>query len=255
MAFQQNFTAPTMQFGSEGDASFKRKLNSVSSASENINGCFDCSICLDSVHDPVVTLCGHLYCWPCIYKWLQTQSSSCESDAQHKCPVCKAHISTSSLVPLYGRGTSLSESEAKKPQLDLTIPHRPPAAGLDTLLAANQQRNHPNLFQPQQPSSFHDQQYFRHPFGNYVSTIPSSIGGTATTSHFSPTVNMVGELVFARIFGSSDTSLFAYPYPNSYPIPGNSSPRLRRQEMKLDKSLNRVSIFLFCCFVLCLLLF
>ncbi|CAA2973779.1 E3 ubiquitin- ligase RMA3-like [Olea europaea subsp. europaea] len=255
MAFQQNFSAPTMQFGSEGDASFKRNWKSEPSASENVNGCFDCSICLDSAHDPVVTLCGHLYCWPCIYKWLQTQSFSFESDARPKCPVCKAYISTSSLVPLYGRGTSLSESESKKPQLDSTIPHRPRAAGLDTLLAANQQCNHPNPFQPRQPSSFHDQQYIPHPFGNYVSMMPSSIGSTATTSHFSPTVNMVGELVFPRMFRSSDTSLFAYPFPNSYPIPGNSSPRLRRQELKLDKSLNRVSIFLFCCFVLCLLLF
>ncbi|KAL2476091.1 E3 ubiquitin-protein ligase RMA1 [Abeliophyllum distichum] len=247
-----------MHFGSEGDASFKQKWNSVSTptASQNLNGCFDCSICLDSAHDPVVTLCGHLYCWPCIYKWLQAQSSSLESDERPKCPVCKAYICTSSLVPLYGRGTSSSEAEAEanKPQLDLTIPHRPPAAGLDTLLAANQQLN-TNRFQPQQQSSFHDQQYFPHPFGNYVSNMPSSIGGTTTTSHFSPTVNMVGELVFARMFGGSDTSLFAHPHPNSYPILGNSSPRLRRQEMQLDKSLNRVSIFLLCCFILCLLLF
>ncbi|CAD5327030.1 unnamed protein product [Arabidopsis thaliana] len=24
----------------------------------------------DSVQEPVVTLCGHLFCWPCIHKWL-----------------------------------------------------------------------------------------------------------------------------------------------------------------------------------------
>ena len=29
---------------------------------------FDCNICLETAHDPVVTLCGHLYCWPCLYK-------------------------------------------------------------------------------------------------------------------------------------------------------------------------------------------
>ncbi|KAM7491833.1 hypothetical protein LguiA_034754 [Lonicera macranthoides] len=48
-----------------------------------------------------MTLCGHSYCWPCIYKRLQVQSSSPESDNQPNCPVCKANISKSSLVPLY----------------------------------------------------------------------------------------------------------------------------------------------------------
>ncbi len=33
---------------------------------------FLCSICLEVVSDePVVTRCGHLYCWPCLYTWLE----------------------------------------------------------------------------------------------------------------------------------------------------------------------------------------
>ena len=28
---------------------------------------FECNICLEIASDPVITLCGHLYCWPCIY--------------------------------------------------------------------------------------------------------------------------------------------------------------------------------------------
>lgn len=29
---------------------------------------FSCSICLELAHDPVVTVCGHLHCWPCLYR-------------------------------------------------------------------------------------------------------------------------------------------------------------------------------------------
>ncbi|KAL9178478.1 hypothetical protein ACHAXT_001816 [Thalassiosira profunda] len=33
---------------------------------------FVCAICLETVSDaPVVTRCGHLYCWTCLYQWLQ----------------------------------------------------------------------------------------------------------------------------------------------------------------------------------------
>ncbi|XP_075487717.1 E3 ubiquitin-protein ligase RMA3-like isoform X3 [Primulina tabacum] len=256
MAFQQNFDSSAINFGSEGNDMLKQKLNSVSAsatASENVNGCFDCNICLDSSNDPVVTLCGHLYCWPCIYKWLEVQNTSPDSDGQPKCPVCKSYISTSSVVPLYGRGTSsASKFEARKTsQLDLAIPQRPPAIGTNVVSATatsvtsdSNQPNHPNPFLPQN-RTFHQHQYFTPPFGNY----------TTTTNMFSPTINMVSEMVFARMFGSLDSSLFAHPYSNSDHFPGNGSPRMRRQEMQLDKSLNRVSIFLFCCIVLCLILF
>ncbi|KAA8526837.1 hypothetical protein F0562_008934 [Nyssa sinensis] len=255
MAFEQNFQEPTVDFESDGDVSLKQKWKSISApptVSENVNGCFECNICLDSVHDPVVTLCGHLYCWPCIYKWLHVQSSALESDEQPKCPVCKANISHSSLVPLYGRGTSPSESDAKKPQLDLVIPRRPPALGVHTVVTS--MTSHPN--QQLNPTPFQSQpQPFPHPYGNYASMAQSNFGGTTMNSISSPTVGMFGEMVFARFFGSSDTSLFAYPHSNSFPVTGSGSPRMRRQEMQVDKSLNRISIFLFCCFVLCLLLF
>ena len=29
---------------------------------------FECNICYDVAESPVVTLCGHLYCWPCLYR-------------------------------------------------------------------------------------------------------------------------------------------------------------------------------------------
>ncbi|KAL7186313.1 hypothetical protein ACSBR2_028122 [Camellia fascicularis] len=266
MAYEQNHQEPIAQFESDGDVSIKQKWKSVSSpatASENVSGCFDCNICLDSAHEPVVTLCGHLYCWPCIYKWLHVQTTSFETVEDPKCPVCKANISQSSLVPLYGRGTSSSESNAKSHQLDVIVPHRPRALGVHTLVtAATPMTSHPNQqlhanpFQSQsQPQPFHHPQYFPHPNDNYASMTSANLGSTTMTSIFSPTVGVFGDLVFARMFGSSDTSLFSYPYSNAYPLAGNGGPRMRRHEMQIDKSLNRVSIFLFCCFVLCLLLF
>ncbi|XP_057952013.1 E3 ubiquitin-protein ligase RMA3-like [Malania oleifera] len=259
MALEHNFVETMAQFDDCNDVSLKQKWKNISDltpAAENSDGCFDCNICLDSAHDPVVTLCGHLFCWPCIYKWLNVQTSSPDIDHQQKCPVCKADVSPTSLVPLYGRG--LPSSESKKPDPGVPVPRRPAACGLHTLITTtsssptNTHRQH--LHDPFHSQSFHHQQYFPHPYGSY-NTASSNLGGVALPSVFSPTVGMFGEMVYARIFGGSDASLFSYPHQNSYPPMGSSSPRMRRQEIQVDKSLNRVSIFLFCCFVLCLLLF
>nr|CAD1844391.1 unnamed protein product [Ananas comosus var. bracteatus] len=102
----------------------KKSSADASASPAASNGCFDCNICLDFAADPVVTLCGHLYCWPCIYKWLQQVESSAAAAAapQPQCPVCKAGLSEETLVPLYGRG----HSSKKRHQKDvLSIPSRP----------------------------------------------------------------------------------------------------------------------------------
>lgn len=39
---------------------------------------FDCNICFDLAREPVVTCCGHLFCWPCIYQWLHIHSDAKE---------------------------------------------------------------------------------------------------------------------------------------------------------------------------------
>eukprot|EP01025_Chloroclados_australasicus_P055571 TRINITY_DN6759_c0_g5_i2.p3 TRINITY_DN6759_c0_g5~~TRINITY_DN6759_c0_g5_i2.p3 ORF type:complete len:208 (-),score=14.98 TRINITY_DN6759_c0_g5_i2:2230-2826(-) len=77
---------------------------------------FECNICLETARDPVVTFCGHLYCWPCLYKWMRTQ--------QHykTCPCCKAGIDVDKVVPIYTRGCV--EEDPRKEALEY-VPPRP----------------------------------------------------------------------------------------------------------------------------------
>lgn len=56
-------------------------------------------ICLDTARDAVLSLCGHLFCWPCIHRWLETPPGHCT------CPVCKGALSREKLVPIYGRNS------------------------------------------------------------------------------------------------------------------------------------------------------
>ncbi|KAJ4845484.1 hypothetical protein Tsubulata_015632 [Turnera subulata] len=219
---------------------------------------FECNICLDSAYDPVVTLCGHLYCWPCMYRWITVRSSSPGAEQQSpSCPVCKTNISVNSLVPLYGRGTSSSESETGKAAMDGAVPRRPTPSSLITAIsnASHQsQQIHQNFF-GSQSQPLHHQQSFYDPHGGYATIATANLGVTAMASFFNPMIVMFGELVPARIFGISDMSLFTFPFPNTSPLMRSISPRTRRHEMKLEKSLNRLTIFLLFCIILCLLLF
>lgn len=80
---------PIPNFGSTG--------SNGANSDDDKDGRFVCNICLDPVVDPVSTLCGHLYCWPCLYRWLDTQHTTC--------PVCLAGVSRengdTSAIPYY----------------------------------------------------------------------------------------------------------------------------------------------------------
>jgi hypothetical protein len=60
------------------------------------------NVLLQLASEPVVTLCGHLYCWPCLYRWLQVQSH-CRT-----CPVCKAGVEKDKVrrARVHGGGSS-----------------------------------------------------------------------------------------------------------------------------------------------------
>lgn len=83
---------------------------------------FDCNICFDIAKEPVVTSCGHLFCWPCLYQWIYVHS-------EHKeCPVCKGEVTEVNITPIYGRGSPGSDMENKDDESrvsGLSIPPRP----------------------------------------------------------------------------------------------------------------------------------
>ena len=73
---------------------------------------FECNICYDLARDPVVTLCGHLYCWPCLAKWFRSQQGT------RVCPVCKSDLEGERVVPIYCRCDSDKDKD-KSEKMDI----------------------------------------------------------------------------------------------------------------------------------------
>ncbi|CAN0915027.1 E3 ubiquitin-protein ligase RMA1H1 [Linum grandiflorum] len=194
---------------------------------------FDCNICLDSVMDPVVTLCGHLYCWPCIYKWLNSATLAGDDEDNEEnyysdlrthshCPVCKSEISESSLIPLFSQGQTSDGGMSATPKS--AVPRRPPAP-----LRNSSPSPRPGLRRRRFEQSM-------------VRSGGLELSGRVPI----PVVGMLGEIVFAG------------NYTPPYQLDGdgsNISPRVRRQMMAADKSLSRVCFFLVCCVFMCIVLF
>jgi len=74
-----------------------------------VEGAYECNICLDQAKDAVVSMCGHLFCWPCLHTWLETRRNN------PVCPVCKAAISRDKVIPLYGRNSSNKDPRDQMP--------------------------------------------------------------------------------------------------------------------------------------------
>jgi E3 ubiquitin-protein ligase RNF5 len=83
----------------ELDALRRQKLDAYKKDGNcGCNSSFECNICLEAAKEPVVTPCGHLFCWPCLYQWLHGHS------AHSECPVCKGEVLEVNVTPIYGRG-------------------------------------------------------------------------------------------------------------------------------------------------------
>ncbi|XP_068646181.1 E3 ubiquitin-protein ligase RMA3-like [Aristolochia californica] len=220
-------------------------------APDSATGCFDCNICLDFANDPVVTLCGHLYCWPCIYKWLTHDPSTTQ-----QCPVCKGPLSQTALVPLYGRGSDPAGKSKASKTTALDIPHRPPA------YRTNPQINTSQPPSPTRQSQHHHlpphQHYHYHPQSHYLSSSSSPLPFRGTSRVLHPTNGGMAYAllpwVLSLFFGCPESGLY-YTDSSYYLMRNEEGMRTRRRELEAGRSLSRISVFLLCCVVLCLFLF
>lgn len=96
----------------------------VKKADKESGSFYDCNICLDVAREPVLTCCGHLFCWPCFYQVSDIDSTSKE------CPVCKGEVSESTVIPIYGNGDGERVCETES---GLKIPPRPKARRVESV--------------------------------------------------------------------------------------------------------------------------
>ncbi|PKA58829.1 E3 ubiquitin-protein ligase RMA1 [Apostasia shenzhenica] len=196
--------------------------------------CFDCNICLDFAAAPVVTLCGHLYCWPCIYRWLHLDTAGIAGHGHRQCPVCKTPLSESFLVPLYGCGL-----DAKSHVRHLDIPGRPKEHQSLFSSAAAVDRHRPPP--PPPPSSPSPSPYQNYPRENHTGVLHSTAGV------------VLGEMAFAILpwaFGNrQDFFASLYLSPSAAAV-SSGRPSWRRREQMAESWLHQLWVFLFCFAVL-----
>lgn len=118
--------------------------NNQETPEEPVNSQFSCNICLDNAKDPVVSQCGHLFCWPCLHRWLETRPD------RQECPVCKSRVTKDKCTPIYGHGDDSSRDPRER------VPPRP----------QGRQERAPNNESP-----------FGGIFGNFGNSFGSGLGG------------------------------------------------------------------------------
>ncbi|PON78807.1 DNA repair protein, Rad [Parasponia andersonii] len=89
-------------------------------------GFFDCNICLEMAMEPILTCCGHLFCWPCFYHLPYEYDHTNVKE----CPVCGGEVMESTLVPIYGNGDGNYSCKSKESGLE--FPPRPQAKRVES---------------------------------------------------------------------------------------------------------------------------
>ncbi|MCO5568414.1 hypothetical protein L7F22_022113 [Adiantum nelumboides] len=81
-----------------------------------------CAICLSGhIRSPVLTCCGHAFCWPCVYRWYSINQS---------CPTCKGGLgSPADFTPIFSAPCNAAAPVAEvvdAAAVNDPIPPRPP---------------------------------------------------------------------------------------------------------------------------------
>lgn len=204
----------------------QRAFHSTSSPSPSPSsgadgGHFDCNICLELAQDPVVTLCGHLFCWPCLYRWLRGHSTC------HECPVCKAVVEEDKVVPLYGRGNAGSSDPRKKSVPANDIPNRPTG-------------HRPETARP-------PENYFPQPAFNFM----AGPAGPLATARFGNFTFSAGFGLFPSLFGFQmhgipDSTGFGPGYPFGIPMGLHGSQSFASPTVVPDQQEAKLSRMLMC---------
>eukprot|EP00741_Cyanophora_paradoxa_P008440 tig00001331_g8167.t1 len=203
--------------GSSAAGPSNTKSKKDKGSDDESTSCFECNICLELASEPVTTMCGHLFCWPCLYKWMSVGQD-------RGCPVCKALIDKDKIIPLYGRGKTPSRDPRK------SAPSAPPPESVPQR-PQGQRTENPNP--PPQSHAYPSggPQYFMGPgFGGV------QVGGISFSAGFGP-------------FGLFP-SLFAFNFgaQPQRPPPGS----LEEQQQAF---ISRILLMLGTFVILCLLLF
>jgi len=82
-----------------------------------------CNICHSVAFNSVLILCGHAFCWSCIYQWFETQTRNLRESS---CPVCGSFASKTECIPIYNtfENVNLTDLDGNN---DPEIPERPMA--------------------------------------------------------------------------------------------------------------------------------
>lgn len=190
-------------------------------------GNFECNICFDLAQDPIITLCGHLFCWPCLYKWLHIHSRSRE------CPVCKALVEEEKLVPLYGRGKNSTDPRSKSiPGME--IPHRPAGQRPETAPPP-----------PPDANAFAHQQGFGFTggFGGLAPMAHARFGNFTLSAAFG---GLIPSLFNIQVHGFPDATVygaaggFPYGYTNMFHGGAHGFPQRSSQQQQADFTLKLI---------------
>ncbi|XP_050219966.1 uncharacterized protein LOC126670309 [Mercurialis annua] len=88
---------------------------------------FDCNICLNNAREPILTQCGHLFCWSCFHHLSYVHLNVKE------CPACMGEVTDASVIPIYGNGNNTKSEKSKLIDSVSKVPPRPGAQRVESL--------------------------------------------------------------------------------------------------------------------------